>query len=143
MRRFLAIVAVLTLLTGGLLWTVRTAPGATPPAPVVAPPGNIDAYVAAMDEAHRDGLRVWIEADLVKRWVALGFHISFAGTVVDEKARRIRAAASATPLDRLLVETDAPDQTPIGRRPAACPPRQPSRPSRSPSGWRSPRPRRP
>lgn len=55
-------------------------------------------------------------AELVKRYLDLGFFISFAGTVVDEKARRIRAAAVATPLDRLLVETDAPDQAPITRR---------------------------
>jgi TatD DNase family protein len=57
-------------------------------------------------------------ADLVKRWVDLGFYISFAGSVVDDKARRIRAAALATPLERLMVETDAPDQTPLSRRPA-------------------------
>ncbi len=56
--------------------------------------------------------------DLCKRYLALGLSISFAGTVCDEGARRIRAAVGVVPLDRLLVETDAPDQTPKQRRPA-------------------------
>jgi hypothetical protein len=30
--------------------------------------GPIERYTAAVDTAHRDGLRVWIEADLRKRW---------------------------------------------------------------------------
>ena len=57
-------------------------------------------------------------ADLVQQYLALGLHVSFAGTVTNEAARRIRAAAAAVPLDRLLVETDAPFQTPVARRPA-------------------------
>ena len=57
-------------------------------------------------------------ADLVQRYVALGLHVSFAGTVSNGQARRIRAAAASVPLDRLLVETDAPFQTPPRLRPA-------------------------
>jgi TatD DNase family protein len=57
-------------------------------------------------------------ADLVKQYVALGFSISFSGAVANPTARRIHAAAQAVPLDRLLIETDAPDQTPMNRRPA-------------------------
>jgi TatD DNase family protein len=57
-------------------------------------------------------------ADLVQRYLALGLHVSFAGTVTNEGARRIRAAAASVPLERLLVETDAPFQTPHALRPA-------------------------
>jgi len=53
-------------------------------------------------------------AELVPRWLDLGLHLSFAGSVTRPNARRPRAAAAAVPADRLLVETDAPDQTPHG-----------------------------
>jgi TatD DNase family protein len=42
----------------------------------------------------------------------LGFLISFAGVVTFRRAETLRAAAAAVPLDRLLVETDAPYLTP-------------------------------
>lgn len=46
-------------------------------------------------------------------WIlAVGGSISFAGPVVSDRNRRIRAAAQAVPVDRLLVETDAPDLMP-------------------------------
>ncbi len=57
-------------------------------------------------------------AELVQRYLALGLHVSFAGTVTNAKARRICAAAASVPIDRLLVETDAPFQTPVALRPA-------------------------
>ncbi len=42
------------------------------PIPIVVPPspGNVDRYLKAIQTAGDDGLRVWIEADLVKRWRA-------------------------------------------------------------------------
>jgi len=43
----------------------------------------------------------------------LGFHLSFAGVVTFPKALRVQAAARATPLERLLVETDAPYLAPV------------------------------
>jgi TatD DNase family protein len=46
----------------------------------------------------------------------LGFHISFAGVVTFPKAVRIQEAARIVPLDRLLVETDAPYLAPVPRR---------------------------
>ena len=61
-------------------------------------------------------------AEQVGDYVALGLHISFAGPVTYPDARRVQAAARAVPVERLLVETDAPDQTPWARRPAACEP---------------------
>jgi TatD DNase family protein len=56
-------------------------------------------------------------AELVKRYLALGFHVSFSGAVVNDGARKLHAAARSVPLDRLLVETDAPFQTPVTKRP--------------------------
>ena len=43
-----------------------------------------------------------------KRSVDLGFLISFAGNVTYPKAQPLREVAARVPLDRLLVETDAP-----------------------------------
>lgn len=55
-------------------------------------------------------------AEQVAPFAALGLHFSFAGPVTYERARKPLAAARAVPLDRLLVETDAPDQTPRPHR---------------------------
>lgn len=41
-----------------------------------------------------------------------GYYLSFAGTVTFKNARGLRDALSVTPLDRMLVETDAPYLTP-------------------------------
>jgi TatD DNase family protein len=48
--------------------------------------------------------------------LALGFHLSFAGVVTFPKAERLREAARLTPLERLLVETDAPYLAPVPYR---------------------------
>lgn len=45
-----------------------------------------------------------------------GLHFSFAGPVTYERARKPLEAARAVPRDRLLLETDAPDQTPRPHR---------------------------
>jgi TatD DNase family protein len=55
-------------------------------------------------------------AEQVAPYAALGLHFAFAGPVTYERARRPLAAARAVPRDRLLLETDAPDQTPRPRR---------------------------
>jgi len=41
-----------------------------------------------------------------------GYYLSFAGTVTFKNAKGLRDALSVTPLDRVLVETDAPHLTP-------------------------------
>jgi TatD DNase family protein len=51
-------------------------------------------------------------AEQVAPFAALGLHFSFAGPITYERARKPAAAARAVPPDRLLLETDAPDQTP-------------------------------
>lgn len=48
--------------------------------------------------------------------LALGFHLSFSGIVTFPKAEEQREAVRRTPLDRLLVETDAPYLAPVPMR---------------------------
>jgi TatD DNase family protein len=55
-------------------------------------------------------------AEQVARYVKLGCHFSFAGAVTFEGARKPLAAVRAVPLDRVMAETDAPDQTPTPHR---------------------------
>lgn len=49
-------------------------------------------------------------------YLELGFYISFSGVVTYPKNAANQAAARATPIDRLLVETDAPYLAPQGHR---------------------------
>ncbi|BCJ58686.1 TatD family hydrolase [Micromonospora endophytica] len=51
-------------------------------------------------------------ADCVRR----GYLLSFAGTVTFASAGALREAAALTPLDQILVETDAPYLTPVPHR---------------------------
>jgi TatD DNase family protein len=51
-----------------------------------------------------------------ERAMELGFLISFAGNVTYPKAQPLRDVASLVPLDRLLVETDAPFLAPMPNR---------------------------
>jgi TatD DNase family protein len=53
---------------------------------------------------------------LLKTGLELGFHVSFAGNLTYKNAHAIRDAARATPLERLLVETDAPYLAPMPYR---------------------------
>ena len=49
-------------------------------------------------------------------YVRLGLHLSLSGALTWPGARRLVAAAAAVPLDRLLIETDSPDQAPHPHR---------------------------
>jgi TatD DNase family protein len=51
-----------------------------------------------------------------RRAIALGAHVSFSGIVSFANAHDVRAAASIVPLDRMLVETDAPYLAPVPHR---------------------------
>ncbi len=51
-------------------------------------------------------------AELVKKYLAFNCHFSFAGAVTFAEARRPLDALKAIPVDRLMTETDAPDQAP-------------------------------
>lgn len=48
--------------------------------------------------------------------MAMGFYISFSGIVTFKNAARLREVARMVPLDRLLVETDAPYLAPVPHR---------------------------
>ena len=52
-------------------------------------------------------------ADLIKPLADIGAYFSFSATVLDENYQRSRKALSAVPLDRLLIETDAPNMLPV------------------------------
>jgi TatD DNase family protein len=43
----------------------------------------------------------------------MGFHISFSGIVTFKSAVELQAVATQVPLDRLLIETDAPYLAPV------------------------------
>ncbi|MFJ2553300.1 TatD family hydrolase [Microbacterium sp. NPDC087591] len=45
-----------------------------------------------------------------------GYHLSFAGNVTFKNAQNLRDALAVTPLERILVETDAPFLTPVPLR---------------------------
>ncbi len=62
--------------------------------------------------------------EMLRAFLSLGAYISFAGSLCNLAACHVRAAAAATPAERLLVETDSPDLMPregvaAGNDPAA------------------------
>lgn len=57
-------------------------------------------------------------AELVREYISLGFYLSFAGAITRPSARRPVMAARVVPRERLLLETDAPDQFPTGAPPS-------------------------
>jgi TatD DNase family protein len=54
--------------------------------------------------------------DHARAYLDLGFHLSFSGVLTFKKADDIRSAAAYAPVDRILVETDAPYLAPIPHR---------------------------
>jgi TatD DNase family protein len=82
-------------------------------------------------DAHEDVVRLLDEVGAPGRWVMhcfsgdpgfaracveRGAYLSFAGTVTFKNAASLRQALRETPLDRILVETDAPYLTPMPHR---------------------------
>jgi len=55
-------------------------------------------------------------AEVARQAMDLGFHISFSGIVTFKSARELQSAALTVPLDRLLIETDAPYLAPVPHR---------------------------
>lgn len=53
---------------------------------------------------------------MAERFVELGMMISFSGVVTFKKATEIQEAAQHLPLDKILVETDAPYLAPVPKR---------------------------
>jgi TatD DNase family protein len=82
-------------------------------------------------DAHEDVLRILADEGAPERTVLhcfsgdmamarecieLGYFLSFSGTVTFKNARDLRNALAVTPMDNLLVETDAPFLTPVPHR---------------------------
>ncbi len=50
-----------------------------------------------------------------ERFLQLGLHLGIGGAITHPRAERLRKVVAALPLNRLLLESDAPDQAPFGR----------------------------
>jgi TatD DNase family protein len=72
-------------------------------------------------------------SDLIPHFSTLNVFFSFPATLTRHRATRVHAAARAAPLDRLLVETDAPDIPPIVGDPASLPRGRDGRPINAPA----------
>lgn len=86
--------------------------------------------IVHMREADDDTLRVLAEEGVeqgvmhcfssdwaaAERALAMGMHISFSGNVTFRKNEALREVAARVPLERLLVETDAPYLAPVPMR---------------------------
>lgn len=56
------------------------------------------------------------DPELLETGLALGFHVSYAGNLTYKNAQLIRDSALQVPLERLLIETDAPYLAPVPKR---------------------------
>jgi TatD DNase family protein len=90
-----------------------------------------DAHADVLATLDRDGLPERTvfhcfsgDAEFARECLARGAYLSFAGTVTFSSADSLREAASVTPLNRVLVETDAPFLAPHPHRGAANAPDQ-------------------
>ncbi|MCQ2770387.1 MAG: TatD family hydrolase [Clostridia bacterium] len=54
--------------------------------------------------------------EMVKEYIKRGWYISFSGTITFKNASKVLDAVKATPLDRILVETDCPYLAPVPMR---------------------------
>ena len=54
--------------------------------------------------------------DMAKQALDLGFYISFSGIITFKSAAELREVAKRVPLDRVLIETDAPYLAPVPHR---------------------------
>ena len=56
------------------------------------------------------------DRDLAAAFIERGYYISIPGTVTYKKASKIKDVASSIPIERMLIETDAPFLTPAPKR---------------------------
>jgi TatD DNase family protein len=78
-------------------------------------------------EAGKGPLRILMHcytsgAELARRALAIGAYFSFSGIMTFKNADDVRAIALATPLDRVIVETDCPYLAPVPHRGQRCEP---------------------
>jgi TatD DNase family protein len=62
------------------------------------------------------------DADTARRYLDLGYHLSFNGTLTFKPNEFLRQAAAIVPNDRLLIETDSPYLAPVPLRGRRCEP---------------------
>jgi TatD DNase family protein len=88
------------------------------------------ALVSHVRDAHADAAAILREAnagdgvihcfsggvDEARAYLALGQYLSFSGIVTFKNADNVREAAAFAPLDRILIETDAPYLAPVPHR---------------------------
>lgn len=91
--------------------------------PLVIHARDADADMAAIlrDESRRGAFRAVLHCftssrELAETGLELGFYISFSGVLTFKNSETLRAVARDIPLDRVLVETDAPFLAPTPHR---------------------------
>lgn len=97
--------------------------------------GELDLPVIVHDrEAHADCLAIVKEfpgvrgvfhcysgsAEDARTLIKLGWHLSFTGTITFKNARKAPEVIAAVPMERLMVETDAPYMAPVPYRGKRC-----------------------
>ncbi|MFM6974137.1 MAG: TatD family hydrolase [Agromyces sp.] len=79
-----------------------------------------DAVIATLDRVGAPDVTVFHcfsgDADLARLAGERGWYLSFAGTVTFKNAPQLREALAVAPLDRIMIETDAPFLTPAPLR---------------------------
>ena len=56
------------------------------------------------------------DRDLAAGFIEMGYYISIPGTVTYKKATQMKDVAASIPMERMLIETDAPFLTPVPKR---------------------------
>ncbi len=75
--------------------------------------------IMAEENAHEPGgvMHCFTESlDVAKAALDMGFYISFSGIVTFKNAKELKEVARAVPLERMLIETDAPYLAPVPHR---------------------------
>ena len=80
--------------------------------------GEMLEILRGMDLGANPGVIHWVSGDYqtARKYLDLGFFISFSGIVTFRRAREVRDAASKIPIERLLYETDSPYLAPVPER---------------------------
>jgi TatD DNase family protein len=114
-------------LTGDLEWQrerfrthIRAARGAGKPLVVHTRSAAADTVAILRDERAADAggvMHCFTETwEVAAAALDLGFHISFSGIVTFKNARALKDVACRVPLERMLIETDAPYLAPVPHR---------------------------
>ncbi|WP_260705999.1 TatD family hydrolase [Edaphobacter flagellatus] len=119
-KAFIAQMKIAASLNKPILIHCRTSELATPKAKEKYGPADAWADTIALIEEHfkpsgLPGIMHCFSGNVedARRSLDLGFYLSFAGNLTYPKAQQIRDAAAFAPIDRILVETDAPFLAPI------------------------------